>query len=231
MFAESGFVAILNVPVGLSIGIPVGVHVGETLNKLGVNTGINTKLGYIFDFGKFGFTPLLELGYSYDTYGYSYFQKVTIDGSPIRVSLNENIDTHSIQIGLIPKFNIDNFAIGLGFGLKIPIYAVYSYKGVELNNKNEYYIVSDEEGKNTKDIADSYRRVVIPYLKLSFDYYFAITEKISIGVGTYVGYDFGFTSRNSDEERLDSLDISLQLGLRFGPGIKDEELPKIKYNF
>ena len=116
-FAESGFVAILNVPVGLSIGIPIGVHVGETLNKLDVNAGVNTKLGYMFDFGKLGFTPLLELGYSYDTYGYSYFQQVRMDGSSIRVSLNESINTHSIQIGLIPKFNIDNFAIGLGFGL------------------------------------------------------------------------------------------------------------------
>ena len=230
-FAESGFVAILNVPVGLSIGIPIGVHVGETLNKLDVNAGVNTKLGYMFDFGKLGFTPLLELGYSYDTYGYSYFQQVRMDGSSIRVSLNESINTHSIQIGLIPKFNIDNFAIGLGFGLKIPLYAIYSYKGAALDNKNEYYIESGEEGMDTKDIANKYRRVVIPYLKLSFDYYFAITEKIAIGVGTYVGYDFGFTSRDSNEERLDSLDISLQLGLRFGPGIEKEELPKIKFNF
>ncbi|EKV58056.1 hypothetical protein [Brachyspira hampsonii] len=230
VFAENGFVAILNVPVGLSVGIPVNVNSGETLNKIGINTGVNAKLGYIFDLEKFGITPLLELGYSYDTYAYSAFFENTLDTTRTRITLSETINAHSFQIGIIPKINIENFAIGLGFGVKIPLYLTFTYNIVMFNNNNEY---SENQNLNLdrKAIENRYSRSVIPYLKLSFDYYFAIMEKLAIGVGVYLGYDFGFPSRVYAEERLDSFNIAAQIGLRFGPGIEKVELSKIRYGF
>ncbi len=222
-FSKSGFAVILNVPVGLSVGIPIGVNQGETLNKIGINTGVNVKLGYLFDLGKFGVTPLLELGYSYDTYAYSIFLKNNIVGTSRRISISETINTHSIQVGLIPKLNIENFAIGLGFGVKIPLYLIIKQEGVMSEGNNNV----NQEGEtiishvDRKGIENRYSRDVIPYIKLSFDYYFFFTEKLSVAAGAYIGYDFGFPSKSSLNERLDSLDITAQIGLRFGPNMAE----------
>ncbi|MEI0487355.1 hypothetical protein [Brachyspira intermedia] len=46
-FALNSFVAILNVPVGLSVCIADGLILGKPLTKLGLNTGVNAKFGYV----------------------------------------------------------------------------------------------------------------------------------------------------------------------------------------
>ena len=230
-FAESGFVSILNVPVGLSVCIADGFVLGEPLNKIGINTGVNTKLGYLFDLGKIGITPLFELGYSYDTYGYSAFGEAKIGDSVLRNSLNYVLYVHSIQIGIMPEINIENFAIGFGLGLKIPLAAEYEYSRVivQYGTTIEEY---EKKNLNRKDIENAYSRNIITYIKLNFEYNFFLTEKLALTAGAYLGYDFGFPLQElSQDVRLDSLDITAQVGLRFGNGNMNNESEKPRYGF
>ncbi|MEI0447712.1 hypothetical protein R4J03_11730 [Brachyspira intermedia] len=216
-FAENSFVAILNVPVGLSVCIGDGLILAEPLNKIGINTGVNTKLGYMFDLGKIGITTLFELGYSYDSYGFGSFGESRFLGKVSRQSVDLSLRTHSFQIGIMPQINIENFAIGLGFGLKIPLAAEYEFKRTGSRNNDREIVENIKAKLNRKDIEDTYSRNIIPYLKLSFDYNFFFTEKFAVVVGAYLGYDFGLPVAGSFQNiRLDSLDITAQVGLRYG---------------
>ena len=216
-FAESSFIAILNVPVGLSVCVADGLILSEPLNKIGINTGVNTKLGYMFDLGKIGITPLLELGYSYDSYGIASFSESRFLGKVSRQSIDMSLRTHSLQIGIMPQINIEDFAIGIGFGLKIPLAAEYEFKRTGSRDDSREVLVNMKDKLNRKDIENTYSRNVIPYLKLSFDYNFFFTEKFAVVVGAYLGYDFGLPVPGSSQNiRLDSLDITAQIGLRYG---------------
>ncbi|OEJ15311.1 hypothetical protein BFL38_13505 [Brachyspira hampsonii] len=231
IFAESGFVAKLQVPVGLSVCIADGLVLGEPLNKLGINTGVNTKLGYIFDLGKIGITPLLELGYSYDTYGASAFSEAKIQDSILKNSLNLYLKTHSIQIGVMPEINIENFAIGIGFGVKIPLAAEYEYSRLIIQYDGEKK-EDIKEKLSRKDIENDYSKSPIPYVKLNFDYNFFFTEKFALSLGVYLGYDFGLPLKEASQDvRLDSLDITAQVGVRFGNGNMNKKDEKPRYGF
>ena len=148
-FAASGFEFILNVPVGMSFGVYEydltdwgeyynNLHNGEVRNAIGKNNGIgldagvSVQLGYMFAINtNMGVSVLGELGYSHDSY--SYISK-----------LNKNIsDTYtfeSLQVGILPKFNIYNFAIGIGGGVKVPLAGKYYSKvgDVKGNTKIDY---------------------------------------------------------------------------------------------
>ena len=117
----------------------------------------------------------------------------------------------------MPQINIENFAIGLGFGLKIPLAAEYEFKRTGSRNNDREIVENIKAKLNRKDIEDTYSRNIIPYLKLSFDYNFFFTEKFAVVVGAYLGYDFGLPVAGSSQNiRLDSLDITAQVGLRYG---------------
>ncbi|MEI0495271.1 hypothetical protein R4K89_06220 [Brachyspira intermedia] len=215
-FALNSFVAILNVPVGLSVCIADGLILGKPLTKLGLNTGVNAKLGYMFDLGNIGITPLFELGYSYDTYGAVSFNETKFVGSLIRQSLDMTLITHSLQIGIIPQINLGNFAIGIGFGLKIPLAAELEYRRIKSDYNKIEVSEHNKDKLNRKDIENTYSRNVIPYIKLSFDYNLFFTEELAVTIGAYLGYDFGLPIKEiSQNVRLDSLDITAQVGLRY----------------
>ena len=62
LFAASGFEAVLNVPLGVSLGIFNGEveSIGnepQINTKAGFDAGVNAQLGYMFAFGKFGAMP------------------------------------------------------------------------------------------------------------------------------------------------------------------------------
>lgn len=52
VFAASGFEAIINVPLGLSIGVPTGTY--EALSdkgKVGFDSGVTAQIGYMIGIG------------------------------------------------------------------------------------------------------------------------------------------------------------------------------------
>ena len=235
----SGFEFNVNIPIGASFGLP-------NINKLasnyttprfgtGFEIGLKTQLGYnISIIETFSISILGELGYSYDTYKQSY--KVKDENA----SGYESISYHSIEIGLLPKFNLGEFSIGIGGGIKIPLSAVslnflkkdgrkgydyYNYNFVEMIRPNTV----DSHGLGLFPF-------IIGYIKLTFDYSIRLADKHYLTVGLYFGYDFMPTEKkktvsvpNSDKgkddiyiykDREGALDLGIQFGYKFAPVIK-----------
>lgn len=212
VFAASGFETIINVPLGLSIGVPTGTY--ETLSdkgKVGFDSGVTAQIGYMIGIGKLGISILGEFGYGYDSYK-MYLLQSEILGQ--KTEMNLSMYTHSFQVGLLPKINIGQFAIGVGAGVKIPITAVYEVDTTAfgLNEK----ATTDLKRKDIEKIYNG--RNVIPYIKLTFDYSIFFGSKMALNIGAYLGYDFGLAQKNAIDNEynsVDSFDLGLQLGLRF----------------
>ena len=226
-FAASGFEAILNVPIGLSVGFHNYKLTKEgEANKqyiepsakqnsgVGFDIGVTAQLGYMFQVKEgFGISVLGEIGYSHDSYAF-------ILASDKKTSQSYTFE--SIQIGLLPKFNIGAFAIGIGGGVKIPLAGQHSTK-----NDGKYEIGSPRK-VNSSDIKDNFKTPVIGYIKATFDYSIFFTDNIAMNVGLYAGYDFGMNMSDKffesvagtgifDSMGFSSFDIGLQLGFKFGP--------------
>lgn len=215
-FAASGFEAIINVPLGLSVGVPQGYPDAlKPKGGVGFDAGVTAQLGYMIGLGKIGISILGELGYSYDSFKFYYSEKIGIAEGKVTTGLY----THSFQIGLLPKINIGAFAIGVGAGVKIPISA-YAKTKIEgslggFGGKGS----TDELKLDRSDIENIYDRNVIPYLKVTFDYSFFFNNNMAFNLGAYLGGDFGLAQKmpNGEWFGTDSFDVGLQLGLRFGP--------------
>lgn len=212
-FAAGGFEVAVNIPFLVSIGIPLGDSGEKREVDVGLNSGITAQLGYgsYFENG-LGFSILGEIGYAFNQFA-NYF--------PNR-GFKESVTTslHSLQLGLLPKFNINNFSIGLGGGVKIP------FSGYILTY-NEYS--SSEYNYHYKDITfahirDTYDKMfVIPYIKLTFDFYTPefdyetgeLSDSSDAGIGLYLGYDFGPKGKNNVGS--DSFTIGAQFSFRIKP--------------
>ena len=224
-FAASGFEFILNVLFGLSVGfesIDLGMlpnENGVTQRKIedaspgiGFDIGVAAQLGYMFQVKDgFGISVLGELGYSHDTISGTYGKLEGGDG--ISFSGIKAIYTlEQFQIGLLPKFNIGAFSIGIGGGVKIPISAKERVK-------------IDDLGLDAKDKfkpADA----VQGYVKLTFDYSLFFTDNLAMNFGLYLGYDTPLIATAADASYFTTLfervivhdfNVGLQLGFRFGP--------------
>ena len=176
-FAASGFEFILNVPLGLGIGIPTKSEKDTQSNKSGVgfDAGVTAQLGYMFQVvDGFGISVLGELGYAHTTRSLSAKGE---EGS-VKFSISQVNSVDSFQIGLLPKFNIGAFAIGIGGGVKIPMAVQYSYK----------YEFGDEKiqnkGKlNMKEFREMYSPAVIGYIKGTFDYSIFFMDNLAFNIG------------------------------------------------
>ena len=231
-FAASGFEFILNVPFGLSIGfqqVDVGVNVenpagsgvqqavvAEAKSGVGFDIGVAAQLGYMFQVkNNFAISLLGELGYSHDTIAATYgkpnvdtYNGFNFDGLKATYTLEQ------FQIGLLPKFNIGAFSIGIGGGVKIPISA-----------KEKLALGGDLDTKDTfkPDVP------VQGYVKLTFDYSLFFTDNLAMNFGLYLGYDTPlyatksgagnsyFTTFGMDGVWIHDFNVGLQLGFRFGP--------------
>lgn len=217
VFAASGFEAIVNVPLGLSVGIPTGTYDAIDLGSMpGFDSGVTAQLGYMIGIGKIGVSILGELGYSYDSYRYYYSEELV---NFAKVKTTTSLYTHSFQIGLLPKINIGQFAIGVGAGVKIPVSA-YSTTKTEASLGNWGGTINSGESKLNRDDIENYDRNVIPYLKVTFDYSFFFNNKMAFNIGAYLGGDFGLAYKNPANDKyigVNSFDIGLQLGFRFAP--------------
>lgn len=220
-FAASGFEAILNVPIGLSVGfhnfklkdVPFKNEIEKQAKQnsgVGFDIGVTAQLGYMFQVKEgFGISVLGEIGYSHDSYAF-------VNASDKK--LTQSFTFESIQVGLLPKFNIGAFAIGVGGGVKIPLsgklYSKYDGKDV----------TGSPVKANSSDIKDNFKTPVIGYIKATFDYSIFFTDNIAMNVGLYAGYDFGMSMSEQlapkdvfEYMNFSSFDIGLQLGLKFGP--------------
>ena len=220
-FAASGFEFILNVPFGLSVGfesVDLGMLPGAdgiTQRKIedaspgvGFDIGVTAQLGYMFQVKDgFGISVLGELGYSHDTISGTYSKIEGGDGNSINWSGIKAIYTlEQFQIGLLPKFNIGAFSIGIGGGVKIPISAKERVKidSLGIDEKSKFKPADAVQG----------------YIKLTFDYSIFFGSKMALNIGAYLGYDFGLAQKNAIDNEynsVDSFDLGLQLGLRFAP--------------
>ena len=230
---DGGFEFILNVPIGMSVGIydydltDYGENQDIILNGairngigrnggVGFDIGVTAQLGYMFKFtGNLGLSVLGEIGYSHDTY--SYINKLS-------KNISETYSFDSVQLGILPKFNFYNFAIGLGGGVKIPVSG---------NLRNKVGSITTDTKINSDYMKRNFRSTIIPYLKFTFDYSIFFTEKLAFNIGLYLGYDFGvepnlYTINNVvnpnrlivDDISYSSFDVGLQLGFKFGPSTK-----------
>ena len=224
-FAASGFEFILNVPFGLSVGfesIDLGMlpnENGVTQRKIedaspgiGFDIGVAAQLGYMFQVKDgFGISVLGELGYSHDTISGTYGKFE--GGEGISFSGIKAIYTlEQFQIGLLPKFNIGAFSIGIGGGVKIPISAKERVKidDLGLDEKDKFKPADAVQG----------------YVKLTFDYSLFFTDNLAMNFGLYLGYDTPLTATAADASYFTALfervtvhdfNVGLQLGFRFGP--------------
>ena len=184
----------------------------DAIPCVGFDIGVAAQLGYMFQVkDSFGISVLGELGYSHDTISGTYSKIEGGDG--ISFSGIKAIYTlEQFQIGLLPKFNIGAFSIGIGGGVKIPISAKERIK-------------IDGSGADTKSKfkpADA----VQGYIKLTFDYSLFFTDNLAMNFGLYLGYDTPLTATARDASYFTALfervnvhdfNVGLQLGFRFGP--------------
>ena len=201
-FAESGAEFILNVPIGASYSIiSQNMKDVQMRNSFGFDVGVNAQFGGMLQIKEgFGISVLADIGYSHDNY------KIKYDGDYLK---DYYFRYDSVQVGLLSKFNIEGFSIGIGGGIKFPI---YDYWGYSYKNKNNYsssyasYSVEnnensaggeDEEPDYWVDyvyMADEnilYRPYYfIPYAKLTLDYSIFIAQKWAVNIGLYCRYDF-----------------------------------------
>lgn len=219
-FAEGGFEAVLNLPLGVSLGIFNGetesIGSEPKINtKAGFDAGVTAQAGYMFVFGKAGLSILGEFGYSYDSFKYYISHSVSAFGGYEEYDLYGSLYTHSIQIGILPKLNFGGFAVGFGGGVKLAMSGTSEIKSIKTLSIAGEYIKTEENIKQNYKSSD-YKSFVMPYFKFTFDYSFFFTSKLAFNLGAYFGYDVGLTDKTNNT-RTDSFDIGIQLGLRFAP--------------
>lgn len=224
-FAASGFEFILNVPLGMGFNfagtytaeqkiiderITTSLYSGSA--GIGFDTGISAQLGYMWHItDNFGMSLLGEIGYSFDTFNAHYkLKRVDIGGinnSPIETEGDfgkSSVYAHSFKIGILPKFNIKAFSIGIGLGALVPV--------------NAYINLGGGEGASSV-----FEPPALFYAKLTFDYSIFFTEKTALNIGLYTGVDLiGNLILEDSRSRksyiaLGSFDAGVQLGFRFGP--------------
>ena len=214
-FAASGFEFILNVPLGVGITIPdKDLKDAGYKGTAGFEAGVSAQLGYMFQVvNGFGISALVELGYAHDHFGSSIEADLGALGLGTgKVKISDSYALDSFQIGLLPKFNIGAFSIGIGGGVKVPLGGKYTMKIGD---------TKDSIKLATADTLSMFTPPVIGYVKATFDYSIFFTDKLALNVGLYLGGDIakqevsaaGVTAKSTTS----SFDVGVELGFKFGP--------------
>ena len=186
LFANDFNVGIgLVVPLGASISSQNQTHNADADKNDGVlsgNKGFNDSMG---------FSIALDFGYKREVFSYNETKLIN--------SQYETVDTiyyfDTINIGLLPKFNVASFFIGIGGGVKLALNGTEKYSENAIQLKNVY----------------------IPYFKAILDYLFLFTDELALGIGLYGGYDFGPHIKDSrfSKNILSAFDIGGQISFYF----------------
>ena len=214
-FAASGFEFILNVPLGAGITIPdKDLKDAGYKGTAGFDAGVAVQLGYMAQVTSgFGISALVELGYAHDHFGTSIEADLGALGlgeGTFKVSDSYGLD--SFQIGLLPKFNIGAFAIGIGGGVKVPLGGKYTMKVGD---------AKDSIKLTTGDVLSMFTPPVIGYVKATFDYSIFFTDRLAFNIGLYLGGDIAKQEVSigdvTAKSTTSSFDVGVELGLKFGP--------------
>ena len=204
LFANNFNVGIgLVVPLGASISQKNQTHNADADKNDGIFSGksafefgVGITPGFYRGFDDFmGFSIALDFGYKREVFSYNQDKKNS-DSQYETVSTIYYFDT--INIGLLPKFNVASFFIGIGGGIKLVVNGVEKIKNY---------------GENSVQLKSPY----IPYIKATFDYLFLFGSEMALGIGLYAGYDFGphiIDSRFS-KNILSAFDIGGQISFYF----------------
>ena len=198
-FAASGFEFILNVPLGVGITIPgKDLKDGGYKGTAGFEAGVTAQLGYMAQVvNGFGISALFELGYAHDSFGLNAGTE------------KQSLSFDSLQVGLLPKFNIGAFSIGIGGGIKFPLGGKWTSKSEVDGN------FSEPMGFGAFTL---FSPPVIGYVKATFDYSIFFTEKLALNVGLYLAGDIAKTVLFDDVGiGISSFDVGVELGFKFGP--------------
>ena len=215
-FAESGFEFILNVPLGAGITIPdKDLKDAGYKGTAGFEAGVSAQLGYMFQVvNGFGISALVELGYAHDHFGTSIeadLGALGYEGAGV-VKLSDSYALDSFQIGLLPKFNIGAFSIGIGGGVKVPLGGKYTMKLGDAKDSIKLAMA---------DTLSMFTPPVIGYVKATFDYSIFFTDRLAFNIGLYLGGDIAKQEIGigdvSATSTTSSFDIGVELGLKFGP--------------
>ena len=165
------------------------------------NASIYSQLGFRVEIkDKITLGEFLEFGYYPLTINTKY------DGKPFpRLYDYRNTDKmlfHSIILGIIEKVYFNNFSIGFGAGIIIPI----SGFGTSSNPEKIFYsgtqyvenyplVMPTKDEFNHNDIKRMFKTPIAPYIKLTLEYEFLPFkfENVEMGfiLGAYVSYNFG----------------------------------------
>lgn len=236
VFAASGFEFILNVPLGMGINLlPTFSYINNVAKpngneilrvnynsekRLGFDTGVSAQIGYMWQVvNNFWISLLGEVGYSFDSlYGVYKFDSAdagAVSPIPSESEINVSVYSHTLKVGLLPKFNINAFSIGIGGGVSIPMSVSQSIS------------LSDGSKGNYPNI-----KLSIPigfYAKLTLDYSIFFTDNIALNIGLYTRFDYINSIKTvitGNPEHVGSqyfdtpfvtYDIGLQVGFRFWP--------------
>lgn len=249
VFSEGAFEFCFNVPLGAGVGFfdgeyKEGIDKAESDRKNALNVGagfewgITMQIGYLFVVAEnMGVSALFDFGYHHDIFAYTAKRDLPDGNYALTLStknkkVNESYYFEMIQIGVLPKFNLNNISIGLGAGIKIPITGIHytenSYYNAATGIYNADKLIPITELITFDNAKNDFKTAVIPYIKLTFDYAFFVDTKTAVTLGIYAGYDFGIdmnlTSKDSkynqlagtfNKYTLSSFDIGAQIGLRF----------------
>ncbi len=179
-----------------------------TANKIFPEEFRNFDTGFTFNIGLkhslnniLAYSVLLDLGYYHDSYEFKY------ETQEYNSRIVESYQFENFLVGLLTRFHLSFFSIGVGGGAKIPTMGYYSKEG--LTERNRYFL-------SYGDMNDIFDHVVIPYLKLTLD--FSILNYLLLGA--YVNYDFPISIKPNNylsENMINKLPMSgLDIGIQFG---------------
>ena len=202
----------LVVPLGASISQKSQTHNADADKNDGTLSGKSA-----FEFGVgilpgfyMGFSIALDLGYKREVF--SYNENKLGGGQYEKIGTSYYFDT--INIGLLPKFNIARFYIGIGGGIKLIVSGSEKTKNYD-ENKNQF--VDSETKYNFDSVKNKFKNPYIPYIKATFDYLFFFDDEIALGIGLYAGYDFGPQIKDDrfSKNNLGAFDIGGQISFYF----------------
>ena len=191
-------------------------------------TGYNLKLNNNLPIKSVSF--LLDAGF--------YMQDINITYKLPKYNFYDNSDYYKaddeflfggVSVGIIPKINFKNFSLGFGVGIRIPLVNEVSHQKLSDDTKLYYegsLMYKDKSEWNFEDIKKVFKYPVFPYIKLSFDGFYYVTEKTSFMYGLYLLYDFSSPYNVNNIQtlqkelikkyELSSLSICIYIGVSFG---------------
>ena len=163
------------------------------------NVGVLMQVGHRFDLkyetGVTSISLLADIGYFQELIGMIYTYGISGED----YVYIESTKFHTLNLGIIPKVNLYfpkmkiPLSIGFGGGVKIPLSGTRHL----LKNSGEEII----ENMSYKDIKETFVHPFMPYIKLTVDTYYYVSDSIALTVGLYTSYNFGM---KYDTEKLNA---------------------------